>query len=82
LSWTDGKPAISSTNNTNGLYISGIGNGFTFTAPADLATRRLTVHVGAWNSGGTLTAYLSDGSFADYIDITPTPPASMTLVTR
>ena len=52
LSWTDGTPAISSTNNTNGVYISGIGNGFSFTAPADVTTRTLTVHVGAWNSGG------------------------------
>ena len=46
LSWTDGTPTASSSNNTNGLYIAGIGNGFTFTAPADTTLRTLIVHVG------------------------------------
>ncbi len=75
LSWTDGTPNASSTNNRNGLYISGIGNGFSFTVPAATATRTLTVHVGGWESGGSFTAHLSDGSSADLIDTTPNTAA-------
>src|SRR5260370_35487494 len=46
LSWTDGTPVAGSTNNTYGLYISRVGNGFSFTAPADTTSRTLIVHVG------------------------------------
>ena len=56
LSWTDGTPTISGSN-SNGLYISFLQNGFSFTAPADSNTRVLTVHVGGWMSGGTLKAH-------------------------
>ena len=51
--------------------LEGVGNGFTFTAPADATLRTLIVHVGGWHSGGTLIAHLSDGSAADYTDTTP-----------
>ena len=69
LSWSDGTPTATGSN-SNGLYISGAKNGFSFTAPADTTTRVLTVHVGGWNSSGTLTAHLSDGSAADFVDST------------
>jgi hypothetical protein len=69
LSWTDGTPAATGTNN-NGIYISLPGNGFSFTAPADTSTRVLTVHVGGWNSSGTLIARLSDGSAPNFVDST------------
>jgi hypothetical protein len=71
LSWTDGSPTATSTNNKNGVYVDGTGNGFSFTAPADTSTRTLTVHVGGWRSGGTLLAHLSDGSAADFVDTAP-----------
>jgi hypothetical protein len=51
------------------VYV-GIGNGFSFTAPADPSSRTLVVHVGGFSSGGTLTAHLSDGSAADFVDTT------------
>ena len=70
LTWTDGAPTPSATNN-NGLYIQYTGNGFAFTAPADTSLRNLTVHVGAWLAGATLTAHLSDGSAPDFVDTTP-----------
>ncbi len=70
VNWTDGTPATSASNNTNGLYISGTGQGFAITAPADTTVRTLTVHVGGWLSGGTLTAHLSDNSAADFADVT------------
>jgi hypothetical protein len=69
LSWTDGTPAPTGTNN-NGLFVNLPGNGFSFTAPADTTTRVLTVHVGGWNSSGTLTAHLSDRSAPNFIDTT------------
>ena len=52
------------------MYIQGVGQGFSIHAPADTTTRTLVVHVGGWNSGGTLTAQLSDSSAADFIDVT------------
>jgi hypothetical protein len=52
------------------LYLFSVGNGFSFTVPADTTARVATVHVGGWNSGGTLTAHLSDGSAADFVDTT------------
>ena len=69
-SWTDGTPTASSTSNPNGLYLSGVNNGFSFTAPADANMRTLKVHAGGYYSGGTLTAHLSDGSAPDYSDTT------------
>ncbi|HYM13854.1 MAG TPA: hypothetical protein VEU62_24160 [Bryobacterales bacterium] len=70
VSWTDGNPKPKTTGNTDGVYIAGVGNGFSFTAPADTTMRTLTVHVGGWNSSGTLTAHLSDGSSPDSADTT------------
>ncbi len=72
ISWTGGTPTASGTNSKEGVYIRGIGNGFSFTAPADTTTRRLIVHVGGYLSGGRLTAHLSDGSAVDYSDTAAT----------
>lgn len=69
LSWSDGTPTTSTTGTTTGVYVWGdptVVNGFSFTAPADTTSRKLTVHVGGWNSAGTFTAHLSDGSAPDY----------------
>ena len=71
LSWGDGTPTATGSN-TNGLYTSGTGNGFSITAPADTNTRVLTVHVGGYNGSGTLTAHLSDRSAPNYVDTTNT----------
>jgi hypothetical protein len=65
--WSDGTPTTSGSN-INGIYITGIGKGFQITAPADLSSRTLKVYVGGYISGGTLTASLSDGSAADYVN--------------
>ena len=74
LSWTDGAPTVSSAANRNGLYVAGTGKGFSLMAPADPTLRTLTVHVGGWKSGGTLTAHLSDGSSVDFVDTSATAP--------
>jgi hypothetical protein len=68
MSWTGGTPAASSTNNKNGWYKAGIGNGFSFTAVAGNGTNTLKVYAGGWNSGGTLTAHLSNSAAADYVN--------------
>ena len=69
LSWTDGAPAVTGSNN-NGLYINSLGNGFSVTAPADASVRILTIHLGGWFSGATFTAHLSDASAPDFVDST------------
>jgi glucose/arabinose dehydrogenase/PKD repeat protein len=66
-SWTDGTPFLNGSNQ-NGVYIAGIGNGFRITLPADQTLRTLKVYVGGYKSGGKLTAQLSDGSSADFVD--------------
>ncbi len=70
VSWTDGTPTLSTTNNTNGVSIPGVGQGFSITAPADTTARTLVLHAGGYNSGGTLTAQLSDGSAPNFTDVT------------
>jgi hypothetical protein len=69
LTWTDGTPTSSATH-ADGIYVYGQQHGFSFTAPAGTSTHTLTVHVGGWYSGGTLTAHLSDGSASDFSDTT------------
>ena len=71
MSWNDGLPTPKSSNNTSGIYIANIGNGFHLTAPADTNVRTIKVYVGGWQSGGTLTASMSDGSVPNYVDSTP-----------
>ncbi len=67
FTWTDGTPDAGATGETYGYYNSGgSGDGFSFTAPASTTAQTLTVYVGGYNSEGTLTATLSDGSAAAY----------------
>ena len=76
LSWTDGPtgPFAETPGSGSGLYVSGIGNGFSISVPADATVRALTVYVGGLDSSGTFTAHLSDGSAPDFTDTTPAAP--------
>lgn len=68
-SWSDGTPTAVITNTTTGVWAYGtpqIGTGFQITAPADTATRTLSVYVGAYGARGKMEAYLSDGSASGY----------------
>lgn len=66
FSWTNGTPDTSS-NSTEGFYNSGgVGDGFQITVPASTTSQNVTIWVGGWETGGTLTATLSDGSAATY----------------
>ncbi len=69
LTWSDGTPTATGSDNS-GVYINSAQSGFRFTAPADTTARVLTVYVGAYFTGGTLTAHLSDGSAPDFVDVT------------
>jgi glucose/arabinose dehydrogenase len=66
--WNDGTP-VKSGSNQSGVFKKGKGGGFQITAPADLTLRILKVYVGGLQSGGRLAAQLSDGSSADYTDV-------------
>ena len=75
LTWSDGTPAQSGTNNGLGVFVSGNGNnppssgsGFQFKIPADTSTRELRVYVDASKARGRLTASLSDNSGPVYSD--------------
>ena len=78
FTWTDGTPTTSATNSSTGLYVSGQGNGFQITAPADTTQRTLSVYVGVWSAQGQIVAHLSDGSAADYVDTSLNNPSATT----
>jgi hypothetical protein len=75
-SWSDGSPTLNGSDRRS-VFVSGVGRGFSFSAPADATTRILKVYVGGWQSSGTLTASLSDGSAPDYVQL-HTPVLSAT----
>jgi energy-coupling factor transporter ATP-binding protein EcfA2 len=52
----------------SGVFVSGRGNGFQLSAPADTNTRTLYLYVSGNNSAGRLVAHLSDGSAPDYVN--------------
>jgi hypothetical protein len=69
LSWSDGLPTASSVNDQNGIYVSGLNNGYSFTVPAGTTPQTVYVHVGLYQtSAGKLNATLSDGSAPAYVD--------------
>ena len=67
LTWNDGTVTVCGSS-TAGASISGTANGFLITVPADTTSRTLNLYVGGSNSRGMLTAQLSDGSAADFVD--------------
>jgi hypothetical protein len=70
LSWTGGSPTATSTANKNGVYVAGVGNGYSITVPASPTSRTVTVYLGGWASTASFRAHLSDGSAADYTNTT------------
>lgn len=73
FSWYDGTTAdlpndqvVTEYGTKTETFQSGVGNGFGITVPADTQPRTLRVYVGGFNSRGTLTATLSDGSAPAY----------------
>ena len=64
--WSDGTPTASETEDSVGITVPQLGEGFSFTVPADTTTRTLTIWTSAHYANGLLTAHLSDGSAPDY----------------
>ena len=74
MTWRNGTPTLAGTS-SSAVLVSGSGNGFQFTVPADTTTRTLIVYVRVQNGTGTLTAHLSDGSATDYVKAYSAPTA-------
>jgi hypothetical protein len=68
-SWTDGAPNLTATNSPNGVWRSGVGNGFQISMPADTTDKTLKLYVGVSSAQGRLEVTLSDGSASPYINI-------------
>jgi hypothetical protein len=66
ISWSDGVPTISTTNNQTGISIGGINKGFSFSVSAQNATDTLYIYVSGNNAGGTLTGHLSNYFAPDF----------------
>jgi Tfp pilus assembly protein PilX len=64
--WTNGAPTLSVNQTTSILYMTGVGNGFSITAPADTTVRTLRIYMGVWYGRAQVTATLSDGSTKAY----------------
>jgi hypothetical protein len=71
FTWTNGTPTLIGNDNS-GATTSGIGAGVSFSVAADTTPRTLIIYVGGINSTGKLTAHLSDGSAADFVDMSLT----------
>jgi hypothetical protein len=71
LSWSDGTPVASATNDRSGYSVTNFENGFSFTVPSDQNVRVVTVHVSEFLSAARLSAEFLDGSSAPYVDLVP-----------
>jgi hypothetical protein len=75
--WTDGAaPNPTGTAALGGVAAPKLGQGLSFTVPADTSMRRLTIWTSAHYADGTLTAHLSDGSAADFVQTIHALPSS------
>ena len=66
VSWSDGTPQTSGSDDGYLWSNGSLGSGFTFSAPADTRARTLSVYFGASTASVTLSAKLSDGSASAY----------------
>jgi hypothetical protein len=70
FTWSDGTPhqATETGGTSKNVYVSGMGKGFSITAPADETERTLKVYVGGAASSGTFSAQLDDASAPAFAD--------------
>jgi len=69
FSWTNGTPNAQVTT-TAGVFVVGVGRGFSVTVPANTTVQTVKLYVGGYQSRGQVRAHLSDSSVSDYIDAT------------
>jgi hypothetical protein len=74
--WADGAPDATGTAALGGVAAPALGQGLSFTVPADTSMRRLTIWTSAHYADGTLTAHLSDGSAPDFVQTIHALPSS------
>ncbi len=67
-SWNDGIPSSNVSNSKSGISVTGPGNGFKFSVPADTTPRTLKVYLGVSSAQGMFSAALSDNSAPIYHD--------------
>ncbi len=64
--WSDGTPVmVAPPQQQSGVYVRGIGNGFTFTVMASTTPRTLRVYVGAAHAEGNLWAGINGRTYTD-----------------
>ena len=68
FSWSDGTPAASGNNVATGAKTFTRDQGFQITLPAGLGTRQLRLYVSGRSTTGRITASLSDGSAANFVE--------------
>lgn len=70
FSWEDGTPTPAASGTTTGVFITGEGDGFELTAPADTSPRQLRIYVGGYGVQAEFLAYLGDLSAPPFDDMT------------
>jgi hypothetical protein len=65
-SWSDGTPVAQANNETAGIYVDGLENGFEVNVVADTTVRTLKLYVGAYAARMKFEASLSDSSAPGY----------------
>jgi hypothetical protein len=64
--WSDGLPVRAApSQQQSGIYVRGIGNGFTFTVAASVTPRMLKVYVGSAHAEGNLWAGINGRTYTD-----------------
>jgi hypothetical protein len=66
FSWSDGTPDGTNGGTGTAVSVSGIGQGFALSVPADLTPRTLHLYAGVFRAGAAFNATLSDGSAPAY----------------
>jgi hypothetical protein len=71
--WTDGTPTTSATMSPTGIYVQGVGSGFTLTVPAGPVERVLRIYCAQSRTSMTLTAHLANGIIPDQMAVYDVP---------
>lgn len=66
--WSNGAPLLAASNELSGIGTAVDNSSYRFTVPANTNFKTVKIYLGAYRAQGTLTATLSDGSAAPYVD--------------
>ncbi|HEV3027570.1 MAG TPA: hypothetical protein VG457_08365, partial [Planctomycetota bacterium] len=81
VTWSDGTPTPSGTDDGYIWSNGSLGSGYSFTVPAGTAPQTLLVFYGASTATATIQAHLSDGSAPDYTNSNTGPGAWLETLT-